>query len=1695
MSPIGITTSNLSSVKKSPTPKLWLLILGVSQYQDTDLPNLTYPSGDCQGLAKALVEATQGLYSTELKIYHDFSPLIPTLENILTTLEDIRQSAQNTDTILFYFSGHGIVDNSTQQVFLCLQNTKKSNLLQTALPLPQLLQLLNQCAVKNQLIWLDACHSGGMTLRGANPTPQLIATLQKCASQTQGFYALLSCDNHQQSWEFPELGHGVFTYFLMQGLQGAAADNQGQISIDSLYRYVYHKTLQYIDKTNQQIRLINQQKRGKGEAQLFQEYPLQTPKRIVEGVGEFILAKKAGLWKNSLSRRCGLLIEGRGTNSLSLDISKKITSIGQFKLEYLSGNRLSMGEIPTIIETCCQTPELETVLIYLRGKVSETETGEYLIFGNDIFLKRSWLKQILRHCHGKQIIILDIIATSDNISGQIWVDDLQIDSQSGQCIMAAISPPEQPDLFAEVFLDTLQSATTTEGLSAAGAIAQLQLKLAGSSIPLNIWLSGSQGIIEILPPQAENPEENTALDLGVCPYMGLSAFSEADSQYFYGRETLTQQIIHHLTHHSLTAVIGASGSGKSSLIQAGVIPQLRHGKQIPHSQEWFIATMRPGATPLVELAKVLPASSSLLEGFIYQGVESFVYWLRSLSYPVVLLFIDQFEELFTLCPAPEREKFIQLLLGIREYAGDRCKIIITLRADFIASCLEFADLATVLQTTNILVSPTLTLDDYRRVIINPSQQVGLRVEPELVEVLLRELNSSPGDLPLLEFVLEQLWQNRVEGELTLQVYQEKLGGLQGTLELSCQQVYGNLEREIQDCAKWIFLSLTQLGEGTEDTRRRVYKSELIVTKYPQQLVEQTLNILTAAKLIVMNVETTTIGSEKGEETANSTIIPSNITVEVAHEILIRHWSTLRWWLEENRSRLRSQRQIAQAAQLWYQHQEQPDFLLQGVRLAEAEDIYIKYTDELSQDVQQYIAACLAQRKQQQFLEKQRLKQAQRAVVALSIFGVVAVSSGGLAYWQSREAVLREIQALNSSAQANLLSHQQLEALLTSVRAAHQLKRVISTPQNIQSSTINILQRNLNNIQEKNRILAHDANITSIDISSNGQNIASASDDGTWKLWTHHGKLIQKITAHQAPIKSLSFSPDGEMVATASFDKTVKLWRVRDGSLLRSFTGHQAEVLSVAWSRDGQFLASSGADNLIQIWQPDNGNLVKTITTQSAIINSITFSPDSQTIAAANSNQTLTIWRVKDGNLIKTIPAHSGEVYTIAFSPDGQTLASGSADKTIKIWQVRDSKLIHTFTAHSAEVKSVNFSPDGQSLVSGSLDSTIKVWNLADGTLLENFSGHSIGIFSVKFFPNGQNIISGSADKTIRIWQRNNPLQKTLTGHTGEIFSVNFHPQGNLLATGSSDTNIKLWNIPAGNLRQTLLGYQKSIYGHSSPIYSTVFSPQGDILASASKDYYIKLWRVADGYMIKTLQGHEDSVNSLSFSPDGKFLASGSDDQTVKIWQVYQHTLVKTFRGHNNQVLTVSFHPQGHLLASGSRDNTIKIWRVADGKLLQTLTGHSNTVNGVVFHPQGKILASASSDKTVKLWYLEDIATAKFNPQPQTLTGHSDSVWGVNFSPDGEIIASASSDKTVKLWNLAGQELKTLQGHSDTVFGVALQNQLLASVSFDGTGKLWQLNRRELQTADLDHLLVRSCRWLGDYLDNHPQENQPEKVCP
>ncbi|UFP93146.1 caspase family protein [Gloeobacter morelensis] len=1148
MSPLALRVSS-----NGEASRFWMLLIGVNDYLDPGLADLRYCVADCEALARALQAVCCETISPLLFVHHDGTDAGASLERVRASLRQIVDAAGAEDTVLFYFSGHGLLHRG--QAVLCLADTHLADLESTGLRFAELMAGFERCRAERQLVWLDACHSGGIALGGteeqlADPTGPLVEALRQRAARSRCFYALLSCDRQQVSWAFPELGHGVFTHFLLKGLEGAAADAQGRIEADALYRYVYHRTLRYVDRLNQQQRLISQQRRGGAP---LPEYRLQTPQKIVNVVGELLIGSIPGPAPGGPVGRA-LVVDGSVGSEAVLAFGRLLLGASGYRdqTQYWSPAHqgLSLREALSRALACNTSAlPLQTVLIYLRGRIEASADGEsWLVLREGICLSRSALRlELRRAAASRQIVVLDCPGAGNL---EDWVGELRLEGDQSQCLIAAAAPLSDPDRFTRALVHTLEvSGDARSGLAVTEWIKLIDRELAPGGIQLHLWLAGSQGVIEVLP-GCIGQNSTATVDLGVSPYKGLRPFQEADSAFFCGRDALVGKLVAAVRSQPFVAVIGASGSGKSSVVQAGLVAQLRQGRQVLGSEGWWIKILLPGSYPFAALARLLFEGRTSDEDEMELGVEDFVRRLRERPEPIALLVVDQFEELFTLAAAEERDRFIELLEGALRYAPDRFKLVITLRADSIAPCLEYPILAAALQRSSVLVPPRLSREDYRAVILEPAAKVGLQVEAELVEILLDELNHSAGDLPMLEFVLEQLWKRRTGSLLTRRAYEAEVGGLRGALECKAEEVYESLkEPEARECARWLMLNLVQLGEGTEDSRRRLPLTRLVSRCFSPKLVERVLNIFLKAKLLVVD-------AVEGEEPGSSTA-----TVEVAHEVLIRSWGRLREWLADNRIRLRTQRQIEQAADHWQSKNRETDYLLRGSDLTEAEQLFLRDEDMLSPKETAFIEISLQLRAQQLQLERKRTHQLRRLAGVLALLTVVAMGFGITAYWQSLKSQEREIDALINSAQLRFTNHQHLEALVELMRAQSLVQQTWTSSLQLREKTRIALQQSVYSNRQINRLEGHSDFISQVSFSSSRKLMASASWDRTIRLWQLDGMPIKILKGHANNVTSVCFSPDGEFMASADDRGSIYLWTSK-GELRSVIQGHNATIWSL-----------------------------------------------------------------------------------------------------------------------------------------------------------------------------------------------------------------------------------------------------------------------------------------------------------------------------------------------------------------------------------------------------------------------------------------------------------------------------------------------------------------------------------------------------
>ncbi|HAZ44468.1 MAG TPA: hypothetical protein DDW76_09425 [Cyanobacteria bacterium UBA11369] len=1151
----------------------------------------------------------------------------------------------------------------------------------------------------------------------------------------------------------------------------------------------------------------------------------------------------------------------------------------------------------------------------------------------------------------------------------------------------------------------------------------------------------------------------------ICPYRGLEYFdfNDEDPKYFYGRTALTNQLLEKVHQSNFLAVLGASGSGKSSVVRAGLLHQLKQGA-LSGSERWTIyKPFVPGEHPIKSIENAIGVRVNQLETAI-----------KATPSERVLLVVDQFEEAFALCrDNGERQQFFECLMGAVKHLEKKLCLVVAMRADFFGKCAEkdYAGLAKAIEQNLVTVLP-MSQEELREAITKPAERVGLEVERELITQMIADVSGFPGDLPLMQYTLTELWEQRKLNWLTISDY-TRLGGVKKALEKHANEVYKSFSRKEQEVAKRIFLELTRLGEGTEDTRRQVRQEDLINPKQSEEIVDRVVQRLAKEKLIVT-------GEQQWEEQRVA-------IVNIAHEALIRNWNLLVKWLKENQVALLRKQEIEDAAQAWRDNRKRGEeaYLLQGTRLATAEDYLQRYADNvpLSGLAQEFVRKSIKHR------------QINRRNLFITITAVI-LGLSGLAIWALIEGEDARIRADSASSRALFAADRKLEALVASLRGAKRLKEplgAIGAKVDTRIEAVAALRQSVYGIKEGNRLEGHSGPVLDVSISPDGQLIVSAGQDGTVKIWNNDGKLIntwsRNISGNEGgsiwqQISSVSFTPDGQNIAFPAHQDIQLI--DRSGKPLRTLKYQGEEpplgalgINSVTFSPDGLIVASGGNDNEIR-FQTIEGKLIAilrhTNNSGDPNVTDISFSPDNKIIASGNTEGEIRLWN-RDGQLLKSFQ-HSNIVndpesqkrivFSLAFSPDSQILASAGGDGLVKLWK-KDGTLLATFSGHKDAVQSISFSPDGKLIATSSKDNTAKLWKI-DGTLITTITGHSGSVNKVKFTPDGQKIVTASDDGTIRLW----PLQTisvfTLKGHSSSITDVEFSPDGQMIATASEDRTIKLWNRD-GTLLNTLIG-------HGATVTSVSFSPDSQMIASSENNSF-RLWK-RDGSLLKVIPTSEYlNISEVKFSPSAKIIAkAGSYD--IEFLD-YNGKVLSKIEGDGRGFAGISFSPDGQIITSFSLPEgrvyseppILKVWKV-NGTFITNILGYK-----AIFSPDGKIIATSGEDGVIRLFKLDGTLI-------NNLAGHSKKITDVNFSPDSQMLASASEDGTVKLWSRDGTLIETLP-HPNSVNSLSFSpdGKTLVTAVNDGTLILWNL--------DLGDLLARGCDWARSYLENNSTVTQGDKT--
>ncbi|MBP9503222.1 MAG: protein kinase [Candidatus Promineofilum sp.] len=1216
----------------------------------------------------------------------------------------------------------------------------------------------------------------------------------------------------------------------------------------------------------------------------------------------------------------------------------------------------------------------------------------------------------------------------------------------------------------------------------------------------------------------------------VNPYKGLRPFEAADARNYFGRESLIRRLLERLKNHAKTggsngknpaangrflAVVGPSGSGKSSLVRAGLVPALMRG-ELPGSDRWFIAHMTPGRRPLDELEVCLIRIAAYQPGNLRRQLERDENGLLRAADILLprddselVLVIDQFEELFTLTTdEAERRHFLGILVAAVTDPHSRIRVVIALRADYYDRPLHYPAFGDLVRSHMETILP-LSAEEVEQAIVLPAEQAGVACETGLAAMIIDDVLYQPGGLPLLQYALTELFEQREGRTLTRQAY-KAIGGVTGALARRAEELFLEQDDTGREAIRQMFLRLTAVDEGKDtlpDTRRRVLRLELDAVAVDEDLVDDIISVYAAHRLLTLDHDP----------------VNRRPTVEVAHEALLREWERLRFWLEESRDDLYQHRRLQILTQEWLDEDRDPGLLLSHTRLDQYASWAANTTLVLSHSERTFLDASLAARQDRQVEEEtrrrreletaQQLAEAERwraetqaeaadrlrrravyltfALVAAAILAFVALAAGrqatlnaavardNAAVAGTQEAIADEqrriAEAERDSAEAaaatsaNARATAEAEALqrATAVAAAQQERENAETHARLASArelsmaALSLTGRDA----ELGILLAMEA--VNLTYTVDGFALPEAESALRQALMSLRQEQVLPGTSPgecQVEIwcSAVAYSEAGDLLAVSGAGNTASVFDAEGGELLFVVDTHTAPVTAVAFSPDGTRLATAAADGLAMVWQLVPGVQATTLTTPERVLDGhgeevtdVVFSPDAALVATAGTDGAIMLWETNTGEAVATLAGHESSVRDVAFSPDGAELFSASSDFTARIWDVANGAERLVLSGHSDRLTDLAVSPDGSKLATASWDGAVKVWDPATGDELLSFSGDSARVYAVAFSPDGAHLAGGGTDAVINIWNAETGQEVLeLSGHKGVIFNLAYAPDGERLASGADDGTVRTWDISRAGNREWL-----TLDGHTWVMFGVDFSPDGTQLATAGWDGLVNLWDARTGAVLGTIAADEWRKFSVEFSPDGRRLVTSAMNDSAVIWDLASGDAEHTFSGHGGPILDIALSPDGRWLVTvGEGQETPGLIQVRDtqtGELEHAWVGHDSSIERAAISPDGRLLATAGTDGTVGLWLL---ATGE---PVTTLPDHGAPVNGVNFSHDGRLLATAGADNVARIWTIDGENVQPvtiLRGHSSVVWDAVFSpdDATVATIGFDEAVKLWDV---------------------------------------
>ncbi|WP_433309180.1 helix-turn-helix domain-containing protein [Micromonospora sp. CA-269861] len=1130
-----------------------------------------------------------------------------------------------------------------------------------------------------------------------------------------------------------------------------------------------------------------------------------------------------------------------------------------------------------------------------------------------------------------------------------------------------------------------------------------------------------------------------------CPYQGLTAFQPEQAELFFGRTELVERLLARAERRCLSAVIGASGSGKSSLLRAGLLGAIAADSGL--AQRWQTMLLTPTERPLealaVEVAKLTGQDAPDIRRNLATDAAALDIAVRNAlaggpPQTRALLVVDQFEEVFTLCPdKAERRRFIEALLDAAQGPDRRTTVVLGVRADFLAHLMQYPHLAAALDDDAHLLVRPVSATDLREIIVRPAAQVGMGVEAELVSTVLADAADEPGALPLVSHALLETWQRRSGETLTLSAYQAS-GGVRGAIAQTAERAYGDFGAAEQQAARRVFLRLTALGDGTEDTRRPIMRTELDGIA-DADVTARVLDQLAESRLVVLG----------------------DGTVEVAHEALIRAWPRLHRWLTDDRANLLIHRRLTEAAHTWATLHRDAGALYRGTQLLGAQALAEDHPEELNELESSFLHASSALAASEQNAARRQARLFKRFVAGISALLVLALLGGGVAVRQRQDARRQQVATLSSelSLQArSLLATDPDLAGLLAVEADH-LNSNTETRGSVLSAAAAPRRTELN---------VGGPSIYTVAFNPDHSLLASAAGDGTIGLWDPaRGERIATLSGHTGRTADLAFADHGRLLASVGIDRSVIIWDVA--------TRRQKTRLTVNGLGSGMAISPDGTKLAVGLAGGTDANAGRAgdialydlrTTTRTLLrehrnpVRSLTFSHDGAILVSTDGVEHPAAWRVATGTVIARLPAE--HVFSVAFGPSGYVLAGSADDRgvylwdlagdqpvrlpplplagryawtisaptdsklavadengAITIWDVRRRESLQTFQDRGrTETVSVALSRDGAMLASAGFNGTIVLHNLEDAP----FSGFAAQVKDMKISPDGTRVASAGSDGTVRLWDTDGRQVAVLAGHPDEVQAVAFSPDGLRLAAVTRNNIVTIWDLHSQ--RHATRPIVSKGVGASTDV---AFDPGGRLVAAATLGPFI--WDVGDINNPTDISARFPAqiVTSLAFTPDGRRLLGASVGGFVNTWDVATGKLLSRVRSQQGTVQDIAVSPDGAVFATAGDSRTVKLWDAATGSELAVLLGHTAPVQVLAFSRDGRRVASAGDDRTIVVW---DTATRQ---RVATLSGHGARVRGLAFTAAGTLISGAEDGRIIswsfdlraaraRICALAGREL-------------------------------------------------------------------------